>query len=210
MADDIGMWLAMKTGGTAYESDGEAVKKHVGRESGFSLIELLIVVAIILIVAAMAVPNFLRARMAANEASAASALKLVGVANVGYAASYGQGYAGNLAQLGPPGGGCASISSACADFLDSMLSGVAPASATPVKSGYRFTYYAQNDPPTPASPNNSYAVVATPVNPGNTGQSTFCFDNKISISKDSAGTITAADQSGCEATWPVGGSVGPL
>ena len=204
------MWFAGKTGEARYESNGKAVKKRVGRESGFSLIELLIVVAIILIVAAIAIPNFLRARMAANEACAASALKLIGTANVGYAASYGQGYAGSLAQLGPPSGGCASLSSACADFLDSMLSGVDPASATPVKSGYRFTYYAQNAVPTPSTPNNNYAVVATPVNPGNTGQATFCFDNTISIFKDTAGSITAADDTGCAATWPVGGSVGPL
>ena len=204
------MWFAKKAVEAGYESNGKAIAKRVGRESGFSLIELLIVVAIILIVSAIAVPNFLRARMAANEASAASALKLIGTANVGYAASYGQGYAGSLAQMGPPGGGCASLSSACSDLLDSMLSGVAQAIATPVKSGYRFTYYVQNAVPTPATPNNTYAVVATPVNPGNTGQSTFCFDNKIAIFKDTVGTLITADESGCAATWPVGGTVGPL
>ncbi|MBI3895167.1 MAG: prepilin-type N-terminal cleavage/methylation domain-containing protein [Acidobacteria bacterium] len=182
----------------------------ITREQGFSLIELLIVVAIILIIAAIAIPNFLRARMAANEASAASALKLIGVANAGYLASYAQGYAGSLAQLGPPGAGCASVSSACADLLDSMLSGVSPASATPIKSGYRFTYYAENAVPTPSTPNNTYSVVATPITPGNTGQSTFCFDNTISIFKDAAGTLTTADERGCKFTWPVGGSVGPL
>ncbi|MBI4460228.1 MAG: prepilin-type N-terminal cleavage/methylation domain-containing protein [Acidobacteria bacterium] len=180
------------------------------KESGFSLIELLIVVAIILIVSAMAVPSFLRARMAANEASAASALKLIGVANAGYLASYGQGYAGTLAQLGPPAGGCATVSTACADLLDSMLSGVAPATASPVKNGYRFTYYAQNVVPTPAAPNNTYSVTATPINPGNTGQSTFCFDNTISVFKDAIGALTTADDRGCKFTWPVGGSVGPL
>src|SRR3989304_5867850 len=106
------MWVAKGGGGGGGESNGQAIKKARGEKWGFSLIELLIVVPIILIVAAIAIPNLLRARMAANEASAASALKLIGTANAGYAASYGQGYAGGLAQLGPPGGGCARISSA--------------------------------------------------------------------------------------------------
>ena len=77
------------------------------KQKGFSLIELLIVVAIILIIAAIAVPNLLRSRMAANEASAASAERTVATANVTYSSTYNLGFAGSLAQLGPTAGACA-------------------------------------------------------------------------------------------------------
>ncbi len=77
----------------------------MSRQHGFSLIELLIVVAIILVIAAIAVPNLIRSRMAANEASAASSLRTIGDANVLYLSLFGVGFAGELAHLGPPSGG---------------------------------------------------------------------------------------------------------
>jgi prepilin-type N-terminal cleavage/methylation domain-containing protein len=101
------------------------------RPKGFSLIELLIVVAIILIIAAMAIPNLLRARIAANEASAASSIRKIATAEVAYASAYpSQGYAPALSNLGGPASGCVpSITTAC--ILDSVLSGG-------TKSGYSF------------------------------------------------------------------------
>src|SRR5262249_19188408 len=108
------------------------------RQSGFSLIELLIVVAIILIIGAIAIPNLLRSKMAANEASSVATLKSIATANAVYAATYHQGYAGLLAHLGPPGSSCAQQGPGCADLLDDVISGVSPATPTPVKSGYRF------------------------------------------------------------------------
>ena len=182
----------------------------MSREKGFSLIELLIVVAIMLIVAAIAIPSLVRSRMAANEASAAASLKQIGVANAAYSGFYGVGYAGNLAHLGPPNGGCAKVSFECADLLDTVLSGITPSTPTPIKSGYQFTYYIPNDSPTPGDQNSTYSVVASPVLPGTSGQSTFCFDNRISIYKDTFGTITDGDPTGCPPVWPVGGTVNPI
>lgn len=179
------------------------------RQGGFSLIELLIVVGIILIVAGIAIPSLLRSRIAANEAATASALKTIGTANVVYFSLFNQGYAGTLAQLGPTSGGCATVSSGCADLIDSLLSGVNPATATPAKSGYRFTYYAPSATPTPTTPNTAWAIVATPVGPGSSGISTFCFDNSNIIWKDVSGGTTTATTVGCSATWPVGGNIGP-
>lgn len=182
----------------------------VNRQHGFSLIEILIVVSVLLIIAAIATPRLLRARISANEASAVASLKQIGTANAAYLGLYQVGYAGTLVQLGPPGGGCATVSSACADMLDSLLAGVNPATSTPVKSGYRFTYSAPNAAPTPTTPNTTFSLVATPFSPQSSGQSTFCFDNTSTIFKDSAGGLTSATPSGCASTWPVGGTVGPL
>src|SRR5579864_1859748 len=71
------------------------------KQKGFSLIELLIVVAIILIIAAIAIPNLLRARMAANESSAVGSLRTIVTAEFNYQQNYGIGYA-PLANLGSP------------------------------------------------------------------------------------------------------------
>ncbi|OFV96104.1 MAG: hypothetical protein A3F68_04600 [Acidobacteria bacterium RIFCSPLOWO2_12_FULL_54_10] len=177
---------------------------------GFSLIELLIVVAIMLIIAAIAVPRFLRVKNSANETSAANSLRQMASASTNYYSRFNQGYAGSLGQLGPPGPSCASLGSDCADLIDSVLSGVLPAMATPVKSGYTFTYFAPNATPSPPSPNNSYAIVAAPVIPNSTGVSTFCVDNRGVILRDRSGMVTTAAPSGCAASWPVGGSIGPL
>jgi prepilin-type N-terminal cleavage/methylation domain-containing protein len=99
------------------------------REDGFSLIELLIVVAIILIIAAIALPNLLRARIAANEVSAAASLRTIATAELTYSLSYSTGFA-DLPNLGGPAPCTPSAATAC--IVDSLLSGG-------TKSGYSFT-----------------------------------------------------------------------
>ncbi|MGC2186327.1 MAG: prepilin-type N-terminal cleavage/methylation domain-containing protein [Terriglobales bacterium] len=93
--------------------------------AGFSLIELLIVVAIILIIAAIAIPNLLRARIAANEASAVSSIRTIVSAEATYQLAYPTvGFAATLAQLGPggPGSSCSGPTQAAACLMDSLLS----------------------------------------------------------------------------------------
>lgn len=177
---------------------------------GYSLIELLVVVTIMLIVASLAIPRLLRTQQLANEASVANSLRQIAVANTNYHSRFNQGFAGSLKQLGPTSVDCDTVGSDCADLLDTVLSGVVPALDTPVKSGYRFTYYAPNPDPNPSSPNATYAVVATPTLPGNSGVSTFCVDNRGVVLRDNSGAQTTAAATGCASTWPLGGNIGPL
>ena len=86
-------------------------------EKGFSLIELLIVVAIILIIAAIAIPDLLKSRQAANEASAVGSLRTINTAEVTYASTYNTGYSRTLAVLGPG----AVTSPTSAGVIDSVL-----------------------------------------------------------------------------------------
>jgi type IV pilus assembly protein PilA len=133
------------------------------RPNGFSLIELLIVVAIILIVAAIAIPNLLRARISANEASTVSSIHAVNTAEITYTTIFPTtGYAVTLLSLGP-GGGCNSPANAC--IIDSLL-------ANGTKSGYVFTYVQDAS----STPSTGYTLNADPITRGITGQRSFYSD----------------------------------
>jgi len=113
------------------------------KQKGFSLIELLIVVAIILIIAAIAIPNLLRSRIAAHEASAVGSLRTINTAQVTYASTFpASGFSVALAQLGPGSGvSCTGATTATACLLDNVL-GCSSANAsglTCTKSGYNFS-----------------------------------------------------------------------
>ena len=99
------------------------------KQKGFSLIELLIVVAIILIIAAIAIPNLLRSKMAANESSAVGSVRTLNTAQVTYSSTYGTGFT-TLAQLGGPAGCVAAPATAC--LIDPVLT-------VGTKSGYTLT-----------------------------------------------------------------------
>jgi type IV pilus assembly protein PilA len=132
-------------------------------QKGFSLIELLIVVAIILIIAAIAIPNLLRAKIAANEASAVSSLRTMNTADITYNSTYG-GYSPDLSSMGPSNG--AVPSSTDADLLDIVL---APSGGVTLssKSGYNFSY-------TTAS--GTYTITAAPITLNQTGVRYFYTD----------------------------------
>jgi type IV pilus assembly protein PilA len=157
------------------------------KQKGFSLIELLIVVAIILIIAAIAIPNLIRSKMAANEASAVATLRTVNTAEVVYSSTYNVSTVfGTLAQLGTNGStttcaaGAAPPTSAAACLIDGAIE---TAGTTP-KSGYLLTV---------ALASNGYTSNNNPAQPGSTGVRYFYSDQSLVIRQNGAAAASSVD-----------------
>ncbi|SRR5713226_9360327 len=149
--------------------------------AGFSLIEVLVVVAIILIIAAIAIPRFLQSKMAANEAAAVHALRVITTAQVTYDSTYNQGFAATLNALGPPPAG-SQASALHADMVDEVL-------ASGIRNGYNFVYVAIA---TGGGNPGLYTVNANPVSPGQTGQRYFYVDQSNVIRYALGGSANAS------------------
>jgi type IV pilus assembly protein PilA len=169
------------------------MNKKNKQQEGFSLIELLIVVAIILIIAAIAIPNLLRSRMAANEASAVGSVRTVNTAAVTYNSTYGNGYPSTLTEIGTTSVTQPSCNAGM--FSDSVLTGGS-------KSGYTFAMGAGSAtvtaPPgcTTAGYVDGYYITAVPTSAGTTGTRAFCSDQTGVIRFNLGGAATAASTAG--------------
>jgi type IV pilus assembly protein PilA len=167
------------------------------RQKGFSLIELLIVVAIILIIAAIAIPNLLKARVAANESSAVGTLRTIVTAAVTYESTYQNGFPPTQAAFGGASpGDCQN-----ANLLDSTLATTGGAQ----KSGYTILYTAGGTALTAntasgctAGGNPVFAVGATPLVVHQTGNRTFCTDESGAIHVDPTGGTAPTTDTVCE------------
>lgn len=160
------------------------MNRRTRRAAGFSLMELMIVVAVILIIAALAIPNLLRARMSANESAAVAALRTVATQEANYDSAWGPGFSLTLTVMGPPPAG--SVASAVhADLIDQVL-------ASGLRGGYQFLY-------TPLIPSGGttatgFTVNANPISPGITGDWFFYLDqsNVIRQNQGSPASVSSS------------------
>jgi type IV pilus assembly protein PilA len=162
---------------------------------GFSLIELLIVVAVILILAAIAIPNMLRARISANEASAASSVRTITRAEVTYNSAYPlDGYATSLAALGGSSDNCQPTDTAACLISTDLSSGQ--------KSGYQFQATAL----LPAGGiDTAFVIGAVPVTYNITGVRDFCSTNDgvLRAQPGKSGDPPPSDLSTCTGYSPI-------
>jgi prepilin-type N-terminal cleavage/methylation domain-containing protein len=153
------------------------------KQKGFSLIELLIVVAIILIIAAIAIPNLLRARIAANESAAASGIRTINTGEISYASTYPTvGYSATLVVLGPgsPTAVCpAPPTSLASCVIDGVL-------ASGVKQGYTYGFTAGA-----GTPSVGYQIETHATQPNQSGVRAFCSFEDAVVRFQASGTIAA-------------------
>lgn len=158
-------------------------------QAGFSLIELLMVVGIILIIAALAIPGLVRARSSAGESSAVATLRVLFQAEARYSNLFDNSFSTNLNSLGPPPAG-QSISPTSADLVDEVLSArIFGQPSRFIKSGYLFTYTSSGTFPDI----RTYTLTADPTARGSTGVRSFYMDNSGVIRFNSNAQATVSD-----------------
>ena len=152
------------------------------KQTGFSLIELLIVVAIILIIAAIAIPNLIAARMSANEASAVQSVRTIQSSETAYATTYpAVGFSANLSDLSDGGTSPCVATTTQACLIDSIL-------AAGKKSGYTFTWTGDG-----LTPSIGYTVNADPLTRGSSGRRSFFTNYPGVIRYNNTAPATAVD-----------------
>ena len=175
----------------------EEGKIEMRKQKGFSLIELLIVVAIILIIAAIAIPNLMRARMAANTSSAAASERTIVTGEIAYSAAFPTlGYPAAMTTLGGAVGVACVPSQLTACLLDNNLSNNGPGGNG--KSGYNFAAAGIG-----AVPANTFLTTGTPIS-ATTGSKAYCATEDGVVRTAAVGTIAiVGTYAACQALAPL-------
>jgi type IV pilus assembly protein PilA len=183
------------------------IRKNMGRlqGDGMALTGLIlgyISLLFIPIIAAIAIPNLLRARVSANEAAAAATVRSINTAQITYSTQYpDHGYAPDLATLGPGPSGSCSTGTAQSGCLLNNIVGASRCTAGQwcAKTGYKFTVSAVCDS---AGVCSNYVVTATPQVSGSTGRKSFCSTSDSVVRTSDRGTLDAPATADECAEWP--------
>jgi prepilin-type N-terminal cleavage/methylation domain-containing protein len=164
------------------------VSQKAGRQRGFSALELLVVIGVVLIICAIAIPKLLQSRMAANEAAAFASVRAIVTAQSSYAITYPDaGYADTLTKLGPSDSN-RPLGPQHAGLLDDLL-GCQQQPCT--KSGYDFSITRAT-----GAPVSGYLVSSNPSFQGLSGQKSFCADQSGTVVASSACAISEQKNTG--------------
>ncbi|HEX4602360.1 MAG TPA: prepilin-type N-terminal cleavage/methylation domain-containing protein [Candidatus Angelobacter sp.] len=174
-----------------------AVRRSVSKLAGFSLVEILVVVMVILIIAAIAIPNLIHGKMRANEAAAVASVKTIHTAEALYLNTYPDvGYSPSLANLGSNGTTCEkpTSTSACIIMDEALTSGL--------KNGYVFEILGDGNKPTTgykvnASPESSVSGRCT-VSSSESGEVHFFVPGSITSAPGRLSTGAGSSGGGCE------------
>ncbi len=156
-------------------------------EAGFTLVELLIVMSVILIIITLAIPSYQKVHIKANETSAMASVRMLNSMETEFNSSYpSHGFACSLATLGGKSGSGAPTAEAAQLIPDDLASGS--------KAGYNFTISnCQKSTVNNVDQYNSYEITATPVSVGKSGQRTFCSDESGQIHFDPKGGTSCTE-----------------
>jgi prepilin-type N-terminal cleavage/methylation domain-containing protein len=172
--------------------------RSTGSESGFSMVEITIVIAIIVLLAAIVIPRMFQAKMKANEASAEASIHAITVAQMTYNNSYPSvGFSNSLGKLSGHGSSCETVNSSNACLINSDL-------GSGLKDGYMFEIIGDGN-----TPDRTYRVTGVPQALGTSGSCAFSSDQTGAVTVAGVAVESGGRSSGGSGTVACASASGP-